>query len=69
MKRVRYVWKVISPKEKVEFILDLTKSYIFSGNTGSDEALQQWEGTAEIMRDKYLMEKIKQSRQRIAHLE
>lgn len=69
MKRVRYVWKVISPKEKVEFIVDLTKSFIFNGNLGSDTSLQQWEDTAEIINDKYLMEKIKESRQRMAHLE
>ena len=69
MKKIKYVWRAISPKEKVVFIVDLTKSFIFNGNRGFDATLQQWEDTVEIINDKYLMEKIKQSRQRMAHLE
>lgn len=63
------MWVKISPTEKIDFFVDLTKSFIFGGVNEFNNSLSLWEDTAQILRDKILMDKIGQIRQRSAHLE
>lgn len=65
--KIVYILSQISFTEKIQFIYELSVTFITRNSQQLNELIDDWEDTADVYTNPYIMGRIAESRKKLAH--